>query len=47
MAKDIVPSIRGVRGKFKGVSRRLINNVLSDLYNAGFLKNFRNGYAFV
>ncbi|MGR5465236.1 hypothetical protein ACPV5G_20070 [Photobacterium damselae] len=46
LAKEITPSIRGVSGKFKGVSRGLINNVLADLYQSGILKNFRNGYAF-
>ncbi|WIG83815.1 hypothetical protein KFZ68_20525 (plasmid) [Photobacterium damselae] len=46
LAKEITPSIRGVNGKFKGVSRGLINNVLGDLYQSGILKNFRNGYAF-
>ncbi|MFB1079518.1 hypothetical protein [Photobacterium damselae] len=46
LAKEITPSIRGVNGKFKGVSRGLINTVLSDLHQSGILKNFRNGYAF-
>ncbi|EPG0370319.1 hypothetical protein ACSWVZ_003186 [Photobacterium damselae] len=46
LAKEITPSIRGVNGKFKGVSRGLINTVLGDLYQSGILKNFRNGYAF-
>ncbi|MGR5200336.1 hypothetical protein ACPV3S_17420 [Photobacterium damselae] len=46
LAKEITPSIRGVNGKFKGVSRGLINTVLGDLHQSGILKNFRNGYAF-
>ncbi|EEZ39012.1 hypothetical protein [Photobacterium damselae] len=46
LAKEITPSIRGVSSKFKGVSRGLINHVLTDLYQTGILKNFRNGYAF-
>ncbi|MGX9459600.1 hypothetical protein ACWU37_21955 (plasmid) [Photobacterium damselae subsp. damselae] len=46
LAKEITPSIRGVSGKFKGVSRGLINTVLGDLHQSGILKNYRNGYAF-
>ncbi|MGD6739530.1 hypothetical protein ACP5PY_25635 [Photobacterium leiognathi subsp. mandapamensis] len=46
LAKDVKPSFRGVTQQFKGVSRSLIANVLTDLHETGFLKNYRNGYAF-
>lgn len=46
LAKEVTPSIRGIHHKFKGVGRALISQVLTDLYDTGFLKNYRNGYAF-
>ncbi|WP_419208239.1 hypothetical protein ACN08N_25400 (plasmid) [Photobacterium leiognathi subsp. mandapamensis] len=46
LAKDVKPSFRGVTQQFRGVSRGLIANVLTDLHETGFLKNYRNGYAF-
>ncbi|TLS72266.1 hypothetical protein FD718_02890 [Photobacterium damselae subsp. damselae] len=46
LAKDVKPSFRGVAQQFRGVSRGLIANVLTDLHETGFLKNYRNGYAF-
>ena len=46
LAKGVKPSFRGVTQQFRGVSRGLIANVLTDLHETGFLKNYRNGYAF-
>ncbi len=46
LAKEVTPSIRGIHHKFKGVGRALISQVLTDLYDTGFLKNYCNGYAF-
>ena len=46
LAKDVKPSFRGVAQQFSGVSRGLIANVLNDLHETGFLKNYRKGYAF-
>ncbi|MCD9538953.1 hypothetical protein [Photobacterium carnosum] len=46
LAKGVKPSFRGVTQQFKGVSRGLIANVLADLHETGFLKNYRKGYAF-
>jgi hypothetical protein len=46
LAKGVKPSFRGVTQQFRGVSRGLIANVLTDLHETGFLKNYRKGYAF-
>lgn len=46
LAKEVKPSFRGVSMRFKGVGRNLISTVLTDLHETGFLKTYRNGYAF-
>ncbi|MHC5780319.1 hypothetical protein [Aliivibrio fischeri] len=46
LAKEVKPSQRGVSEKFKGVGRETINFVLMDLKHAGFLRSYRNGYAY-
>lgn len=46
LAKSVKPSFRGISLQFRGVSRTLISQVLNDLHETGFLKTYRNGYAF-
>lgn len=46
LTKEVKPSQRGVSERFKGVGRDTINFVLMDLKQAGFLRSYRNGYAF-
>lgn len=47
LSKEVKPSYRGICRNFKGVGRDLIASVLRDLFDAGFLKPYRNGYQFV
>lgn len=46
LSKEVKPSFRGISQRFKGVGRHLISTVLNDLHDTGFLKTYRNGYAF-
>ncbi|MFA1563088.1 helix-turn-helix domain-containing protein [Aliivibrio fischeri] len=46
LTKEVKPSQRGISERFKGVGRDTINFVLMDLKQAGFLRSYRNGYAF-
>ncbi|MGF1903543.1 hypothetical protein [Aliivibrio salmonicida] len=46
LTKEVKPSQRGIAERFRGVGRDTINFVLMDLKQAGFLRSYRNGYAF-
>ncbi len=46
LAKSVKPSQRGISEEFKGVGRELMNQVLKDLKNVGFLKPYRKGYTY-
>lgn len=46
LAKSVKPSQRGIGEEFKGVGRELMNQVLEDLKNVGFLKPYRKGYTY-
>ncbi|HIF9507308.1 TPA: hypothetical protein ACX6SZ_003757 [Photobacterium damselae] len=46
LTKSVKPNQRGILSKFSGVGRELMNDVLRDLCEVGFLKPFRNGYTY-
>ncbi|MGR5116289.1 hypothetical protein [Photobacterium damselae] len=46
LTKAVKPSQRGISGEFKGVGRELMNQVLEELKDVGFLKSYRNGYTY-
>ncbi|WIG71447.1 hypothetical protein KEC58_22410 (plasmid) [Photobacterium damselae] len=46
LAKTVKPNQRGINQSFRGAGRKLMNQVLEDLKDVGFLKPYRNGYTY-